>query len=68
MISNLILTQEVYDECVAEALSTLFDSDSKNISPMTGMIVGMTASIAYDKLKAVIFEIGTEKESDNEKA
>lgn len=61
----VLMTREDFKNFTREALEKILESTEGN-SPMTSMVVGATATIAFGKLRNVIFGEDNEKDTDTD--
>ena len=61
----VLMTIDDFDNFTHEALELVLKS-TENSSPMTSMLVGATSTIAFGKLKKVIFGEDDEKDTDTD--
>lgn len=61
----VLMTREDFDNFTHEALEKVLEKTDGS-SPMTSMLVGATATIAYGRLRQVIFGEDNEKDTDTD--
>ena len=61
----VLMTRDDFEHFTTEALELILKSTEGN-SPMTSMVVGATATIAFGKLRNVIFGEDNEKDTDTD--